>query len=113
MVRNGKKKLWEILVPSASNSGKHYSLDYHHKWDEKVRDIAGGMTVLRSAKGHWIDPKGREYEEKMVPVRIYCDEKSIDKIIDFTLEYYDQKAVMAYEISSKVKLVHRKKSKSQ
>jgi hypothetical protein len=30
------------------------------------------------------------FSEEMIPVRIYCDEKSIDKIIALTMEHYQQ-----------------------
>ena len=45
----------------------------------------------------------------MIPVRIYCTEYQIDKIIEFTMVHYDQEAILAYRISDKVKLVNRKK----
>jgi hypothetical protein len=82
-------------------------VDYHHKWDETVREISGGITVLRTAKGHWVSPVGKVFVEEMIPVRIYCSESQIEKIIDHTLKYYDQEAVLAYELSSNVKLRHR------
>lgn len=100
---------WEIMVPAVSNKGKPYSIKYHKGWDKKVREIAGGLTILKSAKGEWISPEGELYAEKMIPVRIKCNEKQIKKIIDFTIKYYDQKAVLAYEISNKVILKHRGK----
>lgn len=102
-------KLWEILVPRYSNSGKEYAIEYHHKWDAKVREIAGGITIFRTAKGHWVNPQGKLFIEEMIPVRIHCTESDLDKIIDHTLTYYDQEAVFAYEISSRVK-IKRKKS---
>ncbi|MEI6732201.1 MAG: hypothetical protein WCK90_06010 [archaeon] len=105
---NNKKTLWEILVPRASNEGKEFSVDYHRTWDRRVNEIAGGLTILRSAKGHWTSPEGRNFVEQMIPVRVYCRENEIDKIILYTMDYYKQEAVMAYEISRNVKLVHRK-----
>ncbi len=101
------KTLWEILVPNCSNAGSKYSLDHHREWDEKVRSISGGLSILKTAKGQWISPDGKIFFDEMIPVRIYCDEDSIDKIITLTIEHYDQKAVLAYEVSSKVKLVYK------
>ena len=100
-------QLWEILVPKYSNNNIEYPIEYHNKWDDKVKEIAGGLTILRSAKGYWTDPEGKVYKDAMIPVRIRCDEQSIDKIIDLTLTHYDQEAVLAYLVSEKVKLVHR------
>lgn len=102
------KKLWEILVPQYSNDGIEYTIEYHCVWDEQIRKIAGGVTILRTAKGHWTNPAGVVFAEEMIPVRIYCTEESIDRIIKHTLDYYSQEAVFAYEISSNVKLVHRR-----
>ena len=102
-----RKKLWEILVPRKSNEGVEFAVEYHQEWDKKVREIAGGVTILRTAKGQWINPEGRAFIEEMIPVRVYCLEGEIEKIIDYTLVYYDQEAVFAYEISSNVKVRHR------
>lgn len=102
-----KKSLWEILVPKYSNEKKEYPLKHHHSWDEKVRDIAGGVTILKTAKGQWINTKGKLFAEEMIPVRIYCTEEEIEKIIRLSLEHYNQEAVMAYELSSNVKVVKR------
>ncbi|MBS3147258.1 hypothetical protein J4219_00065 [Candidatus Woesearchaeota archaeon] len=101
------KTLWEILVPKCDNFGKEYDLEHHHKWDEHVRNLAGGLTILKSAKGQWISPDGQLFSEPMIPVRIYCDEISIDTILDYTILHYEQKAVMAYEVSRNVKLKHK------
>lgn len=101
------KLLWEILVPRYSTDSEEYPIAYHQKWDEHVRRIAGGVTILRTAIGHWVNPEGAIFVEEMIPVRVYCDEESIDRIIDHTIEYYDQEAVMAYEISSRVKVKRR------
>ncbi len=102
-----KKSLWEILVPNYSNDKVKYSLEYHQQWDDKVREISGGLTILKPAKGQWLNDGGTLFSEEMIPVRIYCDEASIDRIIDLTLVHYQQEAVLAYEISSHVKMVHK------
>ncbi len=103
-----KKSLWEILVPKYSNEGKEFTLKHHHRWDEKVRNIAGGVTILKTAKGQWINTRGKLFAEKMIPIRVYCTEKEIGKIIALTLEHYNQEAVMAYELSSNIKVVKKK-----
>ncbi len=102
------KSLWEILVPNYSNENVKYSLEYHHAWDEKVRAISGGLTILKPAKGQWMSDDDVLFSEEMIPVRIYCDEASIDRIIELTIEHYQQEAVLAYEISARVKLVRKK-----
>jgi len=101
--------LWEILVPTEIRlrPGKFYRTKYHRVWDAKVRAITGGLTVLTPAKGHWVSPTGETFIERMIPVRIVANRTQIDQIIDHTLEYYDQLAVMCYKVSSEVIIKHR------
>src|SRR3989344_7808822 len=102
------KSLWEILVPNYSNDRVKYSLEYHQRWDEKVREIGGGLTILKPAKGQWLNSEAILFSEEMIPVRVYCDEESIDRIVQLTLDHYQQEAVLAYEVSRNVKLVYRR-----
>jgi hypothetical protein len=95
-------ELWEILVPTEMDSIE-ITKDYHKEWDEFVRSISGGLTLMYPSQGQWVEPKSGElYMELMIPVRIACSEQQIDYIIDFTLSHYKQKAVMAYQLSTKV-----------
>lgn len=100
--------LWEVLVPTQKNNGKPIRTRYHRVWDAKVREITGGLTVLPVAKGQWVSGDGELFSERMIPVRIACTEEQIQKIIDMTIKYYDQLAVMAYRISDKVIIKQRK-----
>lgn len=99
-------KLWEILVP-ASNSKKPFSYEHHKKWDFYVENISGGLTVLKAGKGTWKSPTGEIHLDRVIPCRIICTENEIDQIIQFTIKHYEQEAVLAYEVSSNVKLVHK------
>jgi len=97
--------MWEILVPTERRlePGKYYRTRYHRVWDEKVRAITGGLTVMAPAKGQWINPAtGDLFKERMIPVRIIATKEEINKIVDLTLEYYDQLAVLCYKISDEV-----------
>ena len=102
--------LWEILVPYAM--GDHDGTDpnkpkrkrnipvpYHQQWDAKVREITGGLTIMKVARGQWEDKDGKLYKELMIPVRIACTREQIDKIADFTIEHYAQKAVFVTMVS--------------
>jgi hypothetical protein len=91
--------LWEILVPTCSNEGKPYRVRYHKVWDKEIKKISGGLTVMPVAKGKWINPKGIIFEERMIPVRIIATREQMDKIVDHTMKYYNQEAVLAYKIS--------------
>lgn len=106
-----KRDLWEILVPTVRNptdgcpEGKPYRLRYHRVWDQKVKDISGGLTIVTPVKGVWVDEDGTEYRERMIPVRILATREEMVKIAEMTKEYYDQLAVLAYRISSDVIMV--------
>lgn len=123
--------LWEILVPTEKRvktprrkewddekayageihrweKRNSYTTRYHKVWDEKVRAISGGLTIMSPAKGHWKAPCGELFIERMIPVRIIATRTQIDHIIDMTLEYYDQLAVLCYKLSDEVILRNRK-----
>ena len=101
------KSLWEILVPTVRNNGKPFRTRYHRVWDAKVRAISGGLTIMPVAKGQWISREGTLFNERMIPVRLIASKEDMDKIVDMTLKYYDQLAVLAYKISDEVILKHK------
>ena len=105
---NKNKLLWEILVPKFSNKKRKFSVKFHKEWDKMVEKISGGLTILRTAKGRWINPDRKLFAEVMIPVRIYCSENEIEKIMKFTLNYYNQEEVFCYLISNKIKKMRRK-----
>ena len=43
----------------------------------------------------------------MIPVRIVATREEINRIVDLTLTYYDQEAVLCYKLSDEVILKHR------
>lgn len=95
--------LWEILVPTVKMDGTgFYKTRYHKVWDQKVREITGGLTIMTPAKGQWVSPHGDLFIEKMIPVRIVCTRAQIEKIVELTMAYYDQLAVLAYKLSDEV-----------
>jgi len=101
------KELWEILVPASNNRDKEFSYEHHKEWDAFVKKITGGVTIMKTAKGEWVSPTGKVYVDRMIPCRIVCTEEQISEIIDFTLEHYDQEAVLAYRISTNVMLRYK------
>ena len=70
--------------------------------------LVGGMTIFASGRGRWKDSSGKECTEKIIPVRIMCSKKQMEKIVKFTMLHYRQQAVMFYEVTEKVKIVSRK-----
>jgi hypothetical protein len=96
-----KINLYEILVPTISNDGKPFRTRYHKVWDAKVKNITGGLSILKPLKGIWVN-EGMTYEERNIPVRVACTREDLDKILSFTREYYSQIKVMAYKISEEV-----------
>jgi hypothetical protein len=95
------KQLWEILVPTIRNDGRPIRTRFHRVWDAKIREISSGLTVMSVAKGQWVH-QDKLYAERMIPVRIIATRAEIIKIIDMSLVYYDQIAIMAYKISEEV-----------
>ncbi len=97
--------MWEILVPTERRlePGKYYRTRYHRVWDSKVRVITGGLTIMAPARGQWAHPAtGELFKERMIPVRIIATRGEIEKVVDLTLKYYDQLAVLCYKISDEV-----------
>jgi hypothetical protein len=115
------KILYEVLVPTIyGDSLKPISTAHHKAWDKVVQKITGGMTIMSPAKGRWTF-EGRDYPERVIPVRVMCEEvyhhgfhedfvdkSQINKIVQFTLEHYRQKAVMYYVLSNQVEIVYAK-----
>ena len=101
------RKLWEILVPTVRNDGRPFSTRYHRVWDSKVRKISGGLTILTPVKGEWVSPKGELFRERNIPVRILASREEIEQIVDMTLSYYDQIAILAYKVSDEVIMKYR------
>lgn len=100
--------LWEILVPTVRRvGGRPYTTRYHRVWDAKVRELSGGLTIMTPAKGQWVAPDGALFIERMIPVRIVASREAIERIIEHTLTYYDQLAVLCYKLSDEVILRSR------
>lgn len=107
-------ELWEILVPAKKNDGSEYNLSYHQLWDQQVRDITGGLTIMKPAKGQWVNPEDKEvFIEAMIPVRIAIENNDqLEKIINLTMQHYqDQIAVMVYRISDNTIIRYREELK--
>jgi len=104
-----KTELWEILVPASNNKDQKFTYEHHKEWDSFVKKTTGGVTIMKTAKGEWVSPTGKLYVDRTIPCRIVCTEEQISEIIDFTIEYYNQEAVLAYRISTNVILRHKNK----
>ena len=103
------QKLWEILVPVYDDkSNCEWHINYHQEWDRYVREIAGGLTINKRARGIWKCPDTKRiFQEKMIPVRIFCSLDEIEEIADFTIKHYEQKAIMFYLISDTIFIKHK------
>ena len=100
--------MWEILVPTVSNAGKPYRTRFHKVWDENVRLITNGLTVLKPVKGQWINETGTLFEERMIPVRVAATKEQMDEIAKMTIKFYEQEAVMFYKVSDEVHFAYPK-----
>jgi hypothetical protein len=100
--------LWEILVPTVRRvDGRPYRTRYHRVWDAQVRAITGGLTIHSPVKGQWVAPDGELFLERMIPVRIVATREQIEQIVDMTISYYDQLAVLCCKVADEVILRHR------
>ena len=60
----------EILVPTQFDDTKEeIAAEHHREWDRLVREVSGGLTMLRSATGQWVH-LGEVQQESVIPVRL-------------------------------------------
>ena len=104
---NPARYLWEIVVPVKTN-GIKVPVAHHRLWDEHVRKVSNGLTILGTAKGHWVSPTGVLHVEDVIPVRFICTTKEVEQIVQITGNHYMQEAVMFYRVSNKVNIRHFK-----
>jgi hypothetical protein len=94
--------LWEILLPTQYDDTKEeISVEHHREWDLLVREVSGGLTMLRSALGQWVH-LGEVQQESVVPVRLIATREQMMDIAKFTAGHYRQKVIMVYKISDDV-----------
>lgn len=96
--------LYEILVPCLTNNGRPIRTRQHREWDKRVRRITGGLTIMPPTRGQWVAPWGELFHERMIPVRVMCNEEQINQIADLTAKFYEQHAVMFYRVSDNVQI---------
>lgn len=83
--------------------GKYVRTRHHREWDKQVQKLVGGMTIMKpTTKGTWLDTTGKMHTDRTIPVKIFCDRSTIEKICKITAKHYKQLAVMAYRISDEV-----------
>ena len=99
-------ELWEVLVPTARNDGRPIRTRFHRVWDAKVRAITGGLTIMPVARGQWVSPAGDLYAERVIPVRVAATREQVERIVDLTIDHYEQLAVMAYRVADEVIIRH-------
>lgn len=100
-----RRNLYEILVPCQWNDGRPVRTRHHREWDSRVRKIAGGLTILRPGKGQWVH-EDELYEDRVIPVRVFCTQKQMERIIQITIEHYEQEAVMSYTVATDCLITH-------
>jgi hypothetical protein len=100
--------LYEILVPRVWSHGTEISVEFHRLWDEKVRAVSGGLTILHPVKGQWVY-QGKLIDEGVIPCRVIATREEIEQILAITLEHYhDQISVLAYKLSDEIILKYRR-----
>ena len=107
-------KLFEILIPCQTNEGKPIRTRKHKEWNRRARRITGGgLTVLPSAKGQWVSPSGEMFDERMLPVRIIATYSQMESIDAMTAKFYEQEAILFYQISNDVTIKHYPENRSK
>lgn len=100
------KHLYEILVPRYTRNQVSIKMDLHREWDRRVKEMTGGLTILKSGIGYWVCPEpGETVREQMIPVRIFCTEAQIEAIATLTLNFYSQDKVMYYLVAEHVHMM--------
>ncbi len=84
---------------------KPIRLKHHKNWDIKVQKLTGGLTIFPPGKGIWVD-KAIVYAERVIPVRIMCEEAVMVELVQMTIEHYRQKCVMYYVLSDECHIVY-------
>jgi len=101
------KSLWEIMIPKNIDKHTIFHVSSHRQWNKYVEELTGGMVFFSNLDRRWISStKTSPYFDNKIPVRIFCSKEQMDKIIDFTMQHYDQKHVIAYELSNNIILKH-------
>ena len=101
--------LWQIMVPCNWNDGRPVRTRHHKAWDEKVRNITKGLTILPPGKGQWVDPSdGVLYVDRVIPVNIIATEEQMERISDITMKHYEQLAVMYFKLSEQAIIKYKK-----
>lgn len=99
------RQLWEILVPTVRNDGRPFRLRYHRVWDERVKAVCGGLTIVAPVRGVWVSQESETFKERMIPVRIMCTREEIMVIAFMSKDYYEQLAIMVYLVSAEVLII--------
>lgn len=100
------RNLYCILVPTERpHKYECFSIEHHKEFDEFVVSVSRGITILNSAKGQWIDNSTKLYEEKMIPVLIYCEKDEMLDIANFAKQHYEQYEIMFWKVSEEVNFI--------
>ena len=88
-------KLYQFLVPVHPNDGARYPTGTHAKFYHRVKELAGGYTLLDSCIGVWRDPTTHvDYHEEMEPLQVACEPPQKDLIVEeFRRRFPDQKCI--------------------
>lgn len=69
--------------------------------------MAGGLTALKPGKGQWVSSNKTLSCERMIPVRIMATADEMLAIAKFTINHYNQEAVMFYKIAEECHIIGR------
>jgi len=97
--QNDPDEMWEFLLPMINVARHRITFTEYLEWGNEVKKITTGLVLLPFENASWCDSDGVLFKDGMVPVRVTCNKEHVQDIIELTLTYYQQPAIMAYKIS--------------
>lgn len=106
--------LFEIYIPQNMNDGSPVPAELRQEWENRVRavSVGGGLTVYPPVSGQWVADDGTLYAEPMIPVRVVTTQEEFDRIVAFTGELFEQRAVFNVLLSTNPQITDTPEPKS-
>lgn len=105
-MRIKETRIYQILVPVCDNDGKVFPMAHHWEWDSRVQEIAGGLTLMNSVRGRYLGGS----VERMIPVNIAATYDEMQQVTAYTLDHYQQEAVLFWLVADKAMIATKTES---
>ena len=105
-----QKRLWAIVRPMQSNSGKPFTVEHHRAWEDNVIGTFGGATFLPVADGAW-KHGGMIFREPMQQINVIGTWDQMLNLVRETMLHYDQLAIMWHMVAHDPHITYREEIK--